>query len=106
MKTSKDADRDVALSFVNIPAWATALSRYVGALLKLHGLEYSDLSARLAAIGVEQSAANLRAKIAKGTFGAQLFLQIMYVLEEDLDMARIVRIVDEVTREEAARGSG
>lgn len=86
-------------SYVNIPAWATALSRYTGALLKLHGLEYADLSRRLAAIGVEQSAANLRAKIAKGTFGAQLLLQILYVLDEDLDMPRIIKIVKEINGE-------
>ena len=92
------------MTLVDIPAWATALSRYVGALMKLHGLEYADLSRKLAAIGVEQSAANLRAKISKGTFGAQLFLQIMYVLDEQLDMARIVRIVNEVNDREAKSG--
>jgi hypothetical protein len=56
------------------------------------GAKYQDLSVRLNNIGVNQSADNLRNKVNKGILGADLLLQIMYVL----NMRRIERdeIVD------------
>jgi len=56
------------------------------------GVKYQDLSERLVSIGVNQSADNLRNKVNKGILGADLLLQIMYVL----NMRRIERddIVD------------
>ncbi len=51
------------------------------------GVKYQDLSQRLSSIGVNQSADNLRNKVNKGIMGADLLLQIMYVL----NMRRIER---------------
>ena len=51
------------------------------------GTKYQDLSDRLLSIGVNQSADNLRNKVNKGIMGADLLLQIMYVL----NMRRIER---------------
>ncbi|WP_240485154.1 DUF6471 domain-containing protein [Aestuariibacter salexigens] len=44
------------------------------------GVKYQQLSERLGAIGIEQSADNLRNKVNKGILGADLLLQVMYVL--------------------------
>jgi hypothetical protein len=48
--------------------------------LSKKGIKYQDLSDKLKAVGVEQSADNLRNKINKGILGADLLLQIMFVL--------------------------
>ncbi|GAB2698358.1 hypothetical protein GCM10027170_32270 [Aliiglaciecola aliphaticivorans] len=45
------------------------------------GVKYQDLSERLNTIGVVQSADNLRNKVNKGILGADLLLQIVYVLK-------------------------
>lgn len=46
----------------------------------LKGVDYKDLSHRLAVLGVNQSAANLRSKVNHGTLGAQLFVFIQFAL--------------------------
>ena len=72
--------------------WRQVVQRLVKAEMSKRGVKYQDLSERLVTIGVNQSADNLRNKVNKGILGADLLLQIMYVL----NMRRIERddIVD------------
>ena len=60
--------------------WRQAVARLVKSEMSVRGVKYQALSDRLAEIGVEQSADNLRNKVNKGITGADLFLQIMMVL--------------------------
>ncbi|WP_158970507.1 DUF6471 domain-containing protein [Paraglaciecola sp. L3A3] len=72
--------------------WRQLVQRILKAEMSKRGTKYQDLSDRLAQIGIHQSADNLRNKVNKGIMGADLLLQIMYVL----NMRRIERddIVD------------
>jgi hypothetical protein len=72
--------------------WRQLVQRLLKAEMSRRGVKYQDLSQRLTSIGVNQSADNLRNKVNKGIMGADLLLQIMYVL----NMRRIERedIVD------------
>ena len=49
--------------------------------MSLKGVRYQDLSDKLAEIGVQQSADNLRNKVNKGILGADLLLQLMFVMD-------------------------
>lgn len=57
------------------------MARVVKSEMSVRGVKYQDLSQRLAAIGIEQSADNLRNKVNKGIMGADLLLQILLVLK-------------------------
>ncbi|WP_348675898.1 DUF6471 domain-containing protein [uncultured Abyssibacter sp.] len=46
-----------------------------------HGLTFENLSQRLKAIGIEQSASNLGSKFSTGVMSAQLFIALLSVLE-------------------------
>ena len=67
--------------------WRQLVQRIIKAEMSKRGTKYQDLSDRLSMIGVDQSADNLRNKVNKGIMGADLLLQIMYVL----NMRRIER---------------
>ncbi|MEP4891005.1 MAG: DUF6471 domain-containing protein [Aliiglaciecola sp.] len=67
--------------------WRQLVQRIIKAEMSKRGVKYQDLSERLNSIGVVQSADNLRNKVNKGILGADLLLQIMYVLK----MRRIER---------------
>lgn len=60
--------------------WRQLVERLIKGEMSRRGVKYQDLSQRLASIGINQSADNLRNKINKGILGADLLLQIMYVL--------------------------
>ncbi len=62
-------------------AWRQTVARVVKSEMSVRGVKYQDLSQRLAAIGIEQSADNLRNKVNKGIMGADLLLQILLVLK-------------------------
>ncbi|WP_334013804.1 DUF6471 domain-containing protein [Alteromonas sp. S167] len=49
--------------------------------MSVRGVKYQTLSQRLEEIGIDQSADNLRNKVNKGIMGADLLLQILYVLK-------------------------
>ncbi|GAA6184245.1 MULTISPECIES: DUF6471 domain-containing protein [Alteromonadaceae] len=67
--------------------WRQVVQRIIKAEMSKRGVKYQDLSDRLNTIGITQSADNLRNKVNKGILGADLLLQIMYVLK----MRRIER---------------
>jgi hypothetical protein len=60
--------------------WRNLVQRLLKAELSKKGVKYQDLSDKLSAIGVQQSADNLRNKVNKGILGADLLLQIIFVL--------------------------
>lgn len=60
--------------------WRQLVERLIKGEMSRRGVKYQDLSQRLTAIGINQSADNLRNKVNKGILGADLLLQIMYVL--------------------------
>lgn len=60
--------------------WRNLVQRLLKTELSKKGIKYQDLSDKLRDVGVEQSADNLRNKINKGILGADLLLQIIFVL--------------------------
>ncbi|MBN7818772.1 DUF6471 domain-containing protein [Bowmanella yangjiangensis] len=60
--------------------WRQLVQRLIKAEMSKRGVKYQDLSDRLARIGINQSADNLRNKVNKGILGADLLLQIITVL--------------------------
>lgn len=61
-------------------SWRMTIQRLLKSEMSRHDVRYQELSERLATIGVEQSADNLRNKVNKGILGADLLLQIVSVL--------------------------
>lgn len=61
-------------------AWRQTVQRIVKSEMSVRGVKYQGLSERLEEIGIAQSADNLRNKVNKGIMGADLFLQILSVL--------------------------
>ena len=71
-----------------------AARRYIQELIRTEkarlGLTFEDISVRLRAYGIRQTATNLRTKLGRGDMGAQLFLTLMKVLEvEELQLGRL-----------------
>ena len=67
-------------SYVHDPKWAIVVSRLVKAQMASSGMTYAMLSNKLETLGTSQSPENLRVKINRGNFGAQLFLQLFLVM--------------------------
>lgn len=62
--------------------WAVLARKTVQVLMVRRDISnYNDLSEKLKAIGVHESARNLNAKIQRGNFSAKLFLQIIKALD-------------------------
>ena len=77
--------------------WRQVVQRILKAEMSKRGTKYQDLSDRLHTIGVNQSADNLRNKINKGILGADLLLQIMFVLNmRKIERDEIVDIFDDM----------
>ncbi|MCC2614928.1 DUF6471 domain-containing protein [Aestuariibacter halophilus] len=60
--------------------WRALVTRSIRAEMLRRNIKYQELSDSLQQLGVQQSADNLRNKINKGILGADLLLQIVYVL--------------------------
>ena len=83
-------------------AWRQTVARLVKSEMSVRGVKYQALSQRLADIGVEQSADNLRNKVNKGIMGADLLVQILYVLKaRAVDAALIEEILTDLERQNA-----
>ncbi len=69
-------------SFNNVhdPKWATGVSRFIKAHMAASGTSYADLSHKLKSLGTTQTPENLRVKINRGNFGAQLFVQLLLAM--------------------------
>ncbi len=78
-------------------AWRELVSRLVKSEMSKRKLRYEDLSQRLALYGVQQSADNLRNKINRGIMGADLLLQVVFVLDiRSLDKAMLAEILSTI----------
>jgi len=78
-------------------AWRQTVARLVKSEMSVRGVKYQALSQRLSEVGVEQSADNLRNKVNKGIMGADLLIQILYVLKaRALDAALIEEILTDL----------
>jgi Domain of unknown function (DUF6471) len=57
--------------------WAEETKRLLRAEMTRRGLTYEELADRLAAIGVRDTAVNLRNKVARGRFSAAFLVQCL-----------------------------
>ncbi|MGS2721934.1 DUF6471 domain-containing protein [Paraglaciecola aestuariivivens] len=91
---SKMTDETTHTTIASLAAdWRQLVQRLLKAEMSKRGTKYQDLSDRLANIGIHQSADNLRNKVNKGIMGADLLLQIMYVLNmRKIDREEIIDI--------------
>lgn len=65
---------------VNDTTWAKRAKTIVRAEMVKRDLTYQDLERLLRRVGVEKNAGNLAARVASGSFGVQLFLQMMLAM--------------------------
>jgi len=79
--------------------WRETVSRVIKSEMSARGVKYQDLSIRLSAMGIQQSADNLRNKINKGILGADLLIQILVCLESPaLDLCRVREITEDIKK--------
>jgi hypothetical protein len=57
--------------------WAEDVKRLLRAEMARHGVTYDDLAEKLAAIGVRDTAVNLRNKVSRGKFSAIFLVQCL-----------------------------
>jgi hypothetical protein len=60
--------------------WAEDVKRLLRAEMARRGVTYEDLADRLAALGVRDTAVNLRNKVARGRFSAVFLVQCLTAL--------------------------
>ncbi|MCJ8313346.1 MAG: hypothetical protein HRU38_12755 [Saccharospirillaceae bacterium] len=66
---------------VALKAYKQSISRYIRSAMVLKGIKYDKLTKLLSDIGIELSSDNLRSKVSKGLFSADLLVAIIDVLE-------------------------
>ncbi len=74
--------------------WAEETKRLLRAEMTRRGLTYEELSERLAAIGVNDTAVNLRNKVARGRFSATFLVQCLTAMG-----ARGLRLSEDTDRQ-------
>lgn len=73
-----------------------AITRYIRAAMVLKGKRYDDLVLELEQKGIHLTADNLRSKVSKGMFSADLFVAIIDVLGiESLAISDILALLQE-----------
>jgi len=84
-------------NFVSTPEWGNAIKGSLRGEMARHSVTYAELSRRLQArFGTLQTESNLKAKVNKGVMGAQLFVQILAVLDcENLNIQQVLQLVEE-----------
>ena len=79
------------------PKWAKGISRLIKAHMAASGITYADLSNNLKKLGTSQSPENLRVKINRGNFGAQLFVQLLIVMgKTEINLKELESIVSNI----------
>ena len=82
------------VNLVNTPEWRVVVKRLLKSEMEAHGVKYRDLSEGLKErFGIVQTEENLRQKIAKGTLGTQLFLQLILVIGVDSIKASQIKMI-------------
>ena len=85
-------------NYVHDPKWAKGVSRLIKAQMAATGITYADLSQNLKKLGTTQSPENLRVKINRGNFGAQLFVQLLIVMgKTKINLKELENIVDNIS---------
>ena len=74
--------------------WAKDVKRLLRAEMARRGVTYKDLAERLAAIGVRDTADNLRNKVARGRFSAMFLVQCLTAIG-----ARTLRFSEDADRQ-------
>ena len=75
-----------------------AIARYIRSAMMLKGLKYNDLAEKLEANGLIMTPENLRSKVSKGMFSADLFVAIIQVLQvQESALTEILKQLDEET---------
>ena len=81
----------------NSPEMNETIRRYFAMEKNMRGLDYRELSRRLAEDGVEQSEGNLRVKMTTGKLGTPLFLHLLMAMDiKQLDMEQLDGIYQKV----------
>ncbi len=80
LRTKEDEAKVTNPQVIDPLTWRGLVNRLIRSEMTKRGVKYDDLSRRLAELGIHQSADNLRNKINKGILGADLFVQILLVL--------------------------
>lgn len=77
--------------------WRDLVSRLLKSEMSKRKLKYEDLSRALAEQGCVQTADNLRNKINRGILGADLFIQLLLVLNvKSLERQTLLDIVEDL----------
>ncbi len=74
--------------------WADDTKRLLRAEMTRRGVTYEDLAERLAAIGINDTAVNLRNKVARGRFSATFLVQCLLAMG-----ARALRLSENIDRQ-------
>jgi len=84
-------------NYVHDPKWALGVSRLIKAYMAASGISYADLSEKLKNLGTDQSPENLRVKINRGNFGAQLFVQLLIAMDKtEINLSELEAIVNNI----------
>ncbi|MGH1536469.1 MAG: DUF6471 domain-containing protein [Gammaproteobacteria bacterium] len=87
----------IQTNYIHDPKWAKGVSRLIKAHMAASGTTYADLSNKLKQLGTTQSPENLRVKINRGNFGAQLFVQLLIVMgKNEINLKELEAIIKNV----------
>ena len=79
------------------PEMRETIRRWLRSRMAYKGMEYKDLCARLADLGVVQNESNLRSKINNGSLGAQMFVYLLLAMDtKSLELSEIREILGDV----------
>lgn len=81
--------------------WRMVIQRLIKSEMSLKGIRYQELSDKLGEIGVKQTADNLRNKVNKGILGADLLVQLMFVMDvKKVEKDKIKEIVKNLQQDD------
>jgi len=89
MKESESLGNKAALS-----SYKSAIARYIRSAMVLNDIKYDDLVVALADRGVVLTASNLRNKVSKGLFSADMLVMLVEILKvEEVALIDILKQV-------------
>ena len=78
----------------SLAIYKNAITRYIRSAMALKNMRYEDLSQQLQSKGITMTEENLRSKVSKGMFSADLLVVILEILAvEDSALRDILRVV-------------
>ena len=88
------------VEFIYTERWGKVISRFLKSEMAVKGLRYKGLRDKLAEIGTIQSEGNLRQKINRGQLSAQLFIQLLIVMEiKTLETSKLNQIIQHLSED-------